>query len=184
MTESVFKRVSAHLSNNKFVVTIGGEHSVSFGAAKAHAKKYKNMTVLQLDAHSDLRSQYENSKYNHACVMARIKEVSPIVQVGIRSMDYSEKGNMDKKRVFFARDIIDNDKWMDNAIKLISDNVYLTIDLDVFDPSILPSTGTPEPGGLNWYKVLNFIIKVINERQLVGFDVVELCPNKQNKAKV
>ena len=182
MVAAVRKRVSGHLSNGKFVVVLGGEHSVTFGSVQAHADRFKDMSVLQLDAHSDLRDEYEGSKYNHACVMARIKEICPIVQVGIRSMDVSEKENLGKNNVFFAKDIHDNREWMDKAVALLKDNVYVTIDLDVFDPSIMPSTGTPEPGGLGWYDVLALLKKVVASRNVVGFDVVELCPSKHNKA--
>jgi agmatinase len=135
-----------------------------------------------LDAHSDLREEYNGSKYNHACVMARIKELCPVVQVGIRSMDYSEKKSMDTSRVFFAEDIHNNTDWIKKVISKLSENVYITIDLDVFDPSIMPSTGTPEPGGLSWYDVLALLKAVAAKKNIVGFDVVELCPSEENKA--
>ena len=147
----------------------------------AFAKFYKDITFLQLDAHSDLRDEYEGSKYNHACAMARIKENGPIVQVGIRSMDKSEKSNMDKKRVFFSHDIQNNNSWIKKVLKLLTKNVYITIDLDVFDPGIMPSTGTPEPGGLGWYKVIDLLKEVCKIKNLVGFDVNEMMPGK-NKA--
>jgi agmatinase len=182
MVESVEKRVGRHLAKGKFPIVIGGEHSVSIGAIKAVAKKYKNLTVLQLDAHADLRDQYHGSKYNHACVMARAKELCPIVQVGIRSMDISEKRLSDKTRTFFAANIFGRTDWIDSAVSLLTDNVYITIDLDVFDPSIMPSTGTPEPGGLGWYEVLELLKRVFHNNNVVGFDVVELCPSNTNKA--
>ena len=140
------------------------------------------MTVLQLDAHADLRDEYDGSKFNHACVMARIKELCPAVQVGIRSMDISEKESIDPDKTFFAKDIVDTADWIQNVISLLSDNVYVTIDLDVFDPSIVPSTGTPEPGGLGWYEVLSLLKNLSSAKNIVGFDVVELCPNENNKA--
>lgn len=182
MVAAVRKRVDGHLKNDKFVVVLGGEHSVSLGSVQAHSDRFKCMSVLQLDAHSDLRDEYDGSKYNHGSVMARIKEICPIVQVGIRSMDASEKENLGKNNVFFAKDIYSNPEWMDRAISLLKNSVYITIDLDVFDPSIMPSTGTPEPGGLGWYDVLLLLKKVFESRNVVGFDVVELCPNKHNKA--
>jgi len=181
MSKKVEQRVSSHIEDGKFVVVIGGEHSVSIGAIAAHHKKYKNISVLQLDAHSDLRDEYHNSKYNHACVMARARQLCPIVQVGIRSMDVSEKKNMDRKAVFFAEDIYGDTEWFDKAIAKLSAKVYVTIDLDVFDPSIMPSTGTPEPGGLGWYSVIGFLKEVCKKREVVGFDVVEMCPNPANK---
>lgn len=185
LADLVEKKVSSFLDKEKFVVLVGGEHSVSVGSFRAFAKKFKDLTILQLDAHSDLRDSYEGSKYNHACAMARAKEAAAIIQVGIRSMDDSEKKNMDKSRVFFAKDIMGSNKtreaWINDVVSKLTGNVYLTIDLDVFDPSLMPATGTPEPGGLFWYDVVNLIKEVIAKKNLVGFDVVELCPMKDNK---
>ncbi|MGA2172501.1 MAG: agmatinase [Sedimentisphaerales bacterium] len=182
MVGAVEKRIDCHLAKGKFPIVIGGEHSVSIGAIKAQAKKHKKLTVLQLDAHGDLRDQYHGSKYSHACVMARAKELCPIVQVGIRSMDISEKRLLDKTRTFFAEDIFGKTDWIDTVIQLLKDDVYVTIDLDVFDPSIMPSTGTPEPGGLGWYEVLDLMRLVFRKTNVTGFDVVEMCPNSTNKA--
>jgi agmatinase len=156
MIDAVHDAVGYFLAEDKFTVVVGGEHSVSIGSIKAHAKRYDKLTVLQLDAHADLRDEYNGSRYNHACVMARAKELCPIVQVGIRSISSSETES--------------------------ADHVYITIDLDVFDPSMVPSTGTPEPGGLMWYEVLTFLKTVSDEKNVVGFDVVELCPDSNNKA--
>jgi agmatinase len=182
MIDAVHGTTRYYLENNKFVVVIGGEHSVSIGSIKAHAQHFKDLTVLQLDAHSDLREEYNGSKYNHACVMARTKEFCPIVQVGIRSMDSSEKESMDKEAVFFAKEIHQKTDWIKKVISKLSKNVYTTIDLDVFDPSMMPSTGTPEPGGLLWYEVLELLRTVIEKKNVVGFDVVELCPDDRNAA--
>ncbi|MGC9342405.1 MAG: agmatinase [Bacteroidales bacterium] len=182
MAQRVKDNISRLLDIDKFVVTIGGEHSVSIGAFQAFSEKFKELSILQLDAHSDLRDEYEGSRYNHACVMARARELAEIVQVGIRSMDSIEIGNMDKNRVFFGHDIRLNNKWHSDAISLLKENVYLTIDLDVFDPSSVPSTGTPEPGGMNYYQVLDFLKEVIKEKNVVGFDVVELCPIPGHKS--
>jgi agmatinase len=182
MVEAVGRRVLEYLEDDKFVVTVGGEHSVSIGAVKAHLEHCGQMSVLQLDAHSDMRDEYNGSKYNHACVMARIREFSPIVQVGIRSMDSSEKEFLEKGSVFWAGDICNNDGWIKKVVSKLSEKVYVTIDLDVFDPSIMPSTGTPEPGGLMWYEVLELLKAVCERREIVGFDVVELRPSDYNKA--
>lgn len=182
MVEASQKAAKKYIDAGKFLVSIGGEHSVSIGPIQAHAHKYKNLSVLQIDAHADLRDSYEGSKNNHACVMARAQDLCPIVQVGIRSMDVGENDRLDPKRVFWAHKITNNDDWMDSAIDLLTDDVYLTIDLDGFDPSIMPSTGTPEPGGLLWYQSLKFIKKVVERKNLVGFDVVELCPNPEEKS--
>jgi agmatinase len=182
MVEAVYKRSSMWLDKGKFLVTLGGEHSVSLGVAKAHAERHSELTVLQFDAHADTRPRYEGSPYNHACVMARIREFAPILQVGIRSMDASEFPHLDPARVFYARDIIGRDEWLPRLLDKLTPKVYITFDLDAFDPSIMPSTGTPEPGGLLWYQTLS-ILKAVSERsEIVGFDVVELCPNPRNKA--
>jgi agmatinase len=182
MVAELKTRILKHLKNKKYIVTLGGEHSIGAATIQAHVESFKNVSVLQLDAHADLRDEYHNSKYNHACVMARAREIAPIIQVGIRSMDFSEQKNMNKSRVFFAQDIHDNNNWFGKCLKKLTKNVYLTIDLDVFDPAILPSTGTPEPGGLGWYQVLDFLKLLMKNKNVIGFDVVELCPNPRNKA--
>jgi len=182
LVEVVAARVRFHIKTEKFTVVVGGEHSVSIGSIKAYAESYGNTTVLQLDAHSDLRDEYNGSKYNHACVMARVRELCPILQVGIRSMDSSEKELMNGENAFFAKDICQKTDWFERAVARLSDRVYITIDLDVFDPSIMSSTGTPEPGGLLWYDVLAFLKTITQKKDVVGFDVVELCPNPQNRA--
>lgn len=177
MTEAAYQATKKYLDLGKFIVSIGGEHSVSIGPAWAHIDKFKDITVLQIDAHTDLRPEYDGTRFNHACVMARIRERSPIVQVGIRSMDTVELPFADKSRIFFARDIVGcDDSWMEQVISKLTGNVYLTVDLDGFDPAIVPGTGTPEPGGLSYYDVFNLVKKVIATKNLVGFDVVELAP--------
>jgi agmatinase len=182
MIEMVTEEVRHYIEKEKFTVVVGGEHSVSIGSIRAHAENNKDITVLQLDAHSDLRNEYNGSKYNHACVMARVREACPIVQVGIRSMDSSEKEFIDRGRVFFAEHIHNRTDWINEVVGKLSEKIYITIDLDVFDPSIMPSTGTPEPGGLLWYDVLRLLKTVSDKKDIVGFDVVELCPNEKNKA--
>lgn len=182
MVEMVRDQVATHLANDKFVVLVGGEHSVSIGAIQAHASRFSGMSVLQLDAHSDLRNEYEGSPNNHACVMARARELCPITQVGIRSMDVSEKSSMAPGQVFFAEKIQGRTSWIDEVVARLTDRVYITIDLDVFDPSIMPSTGTPEPGGLLWYEVLALMKAVCRRRTVVGLDVVEMCPVKSTWA--
>lgn len=183
MSAAVKRSTSGYLSEGKFIVTVGGEHSISIGAIQAHAEKFSDLTVLQIDAHTDLRDEYEGSRYNHACVMARVRELCPFVQVGIRSMDVEEKEFMVRENVFFAKDIVgSNHPWMDYVVDKLSKNVYITLDLDGLDPSVMPSTGTPEPGGLLYYDVIRLIKKVIVQKNLVGMDVVELCPNPENKA--
>jgi agmatinase len=182
MIEEIAKVASKFVEDEKFVVGLGGEHSVSVGLVMAQKEAHPKLSVLQLDAHSDLRETYLGSKYNHACTMSRIKELCPSVHVGIRSMEEGEPAGIEPGRMFFAKDIHDNDKWMDRVISLLSDEVYVTIDLDVLDPSEMSSVGTPEPGGLDWYHVTNFLSRVAERKKVVGFDVVELCPNPYNKA--
>ena len=183
MADEVERRMTAILDDGKFPVLIGGEHSVSIGAFRAMARRYPNLTILQLDAHSDMRDEYEGSPCNHACVMARAKELTPnITQVGIRSTAREELHNIDPKRTFHAYRIAEDSEWMERVSAQLGEEVYITIDLDVFDPSVLPSTGTPEPGGLHYREVMGLLRRVIREHRVVGLDVVELCPNPAAKA--
>lgn len=182
MVRVVREAVGAIIDSKHFPVIIGGNHSVSIGSVEAFASRYDNLTVLQLDAHTDLRDQYLGSPLNHACAMARAKEYAPLVQVGIRSMCSDELGSADNDRIFFAHSLHATPALYDTAARLITENVYVTIDLDVFDPSVMPSTGTPEPGGLLWYDVMNFLRKVAETKNIVGFDIVELCPSPHYKA--
>ncbi len=182
MSAAVEKVVSGWIEKGKFPVVVGGEHSVSIGSIQAQAVFHKDITVLQLDAHTDLRDEYEGSRFNHACVMARARPLCPIVQVGIRSMDAAERSTIEPERIFFAKDIYNNRAWIDPVVAALSEKVYITIDLDVFDPAIMPSTGTPEPGGLGWYDVGALLKAVAGQRTITGFDLVELCPNEHNKA--
>ncbi len=185
MIAKVRSVVNGLLEDKKFVVVLGGEHSVSIGAVGAHSECYNGMSVLHLDAHADSRDSYEGNRYSHACAIARVKElVDTVVSVGIRSMDSSEVGHSNKDRVFFARDIKSSNGWTEEVVNSLSERVYVTVDLDVFDPSFIPSTGTPEPGGLDWYEVTGVLRKVAEKREIVGFDVVELCPaGAHSKAK-
>jgi agmatinase len=182
LNQRVYERVSKHLGAKKFVVTLGGEHSISYGAAKAHIEKFSDLSILHLDAHTDRREEFEDNKFSHACTLRRISELNDdIVSVGIRSLDISELQYLDKKKVFYAEDIFHSMNWVEEVVKLLKPNVYLTFDLDVFDPAIMPSTGTPEPGGMYWYQVLTLLKEVTKARNLVGCDVVELSPNEVNK---
>lgn len=185
MADAVEQRVNRVLDDKKFPVILGGEHSVSIGAFRAIARHYGTFSILQLDAHSDMRDAYEGSPYNHACVMARAKEVtSGIVQVGIRSTAVEEKHNIDPDRIFYMHEIRASaaSMWMYEVSRKLNEQVYVTIDLDVLDPAYMPSTGTPEPDGLTYREILTFL-KLISERhRIIGLDVVELCPNENNKA--
>ncbi|NJB35257.1 agmatinase [Croceivirga sp. JEA036] len=182
MVAAVHDKVKELVKRNKLVTMFGGEHSVSIGAIRAFSEYHQDLTVVQIDAHADLRKEYEGTKYNHACALYEANETTNLIQVGIRSMDHAETLVMDYNKVFFAHEMITDDFWMDNAIELMTDNVYITFDLDAFDPSICPSTGTPEPGGLLWYETLEFLSKIFESKNVVGFDIVELCPNKIDRS--
>ncbi len=181
MIEKVRGVCAELLKSNKFPVLLGGEHSVSIGAVKAFKEAYPNISVLHLDAHNDLRNEYFGSKFNHGCVARRISEICPIVQVGTRSMSKEEKDFLStqangKVKTVNVYDILDNPRWKDLVSNSLTENVYITIDLDVFDISLVPSVGTPEPGGIGWYETLDLLRDVSKDRRIVGFDVVELCP--------
>jgi agmatinase len=177
LTRHVRYLVDHELRAGRLPVVLGGEHTVSIGAIQAAAALFDDLTVLQIDAHADTREEYDGSRHNHACVMARAREVCPIAQVGIRSLDASELERLDRSRVIFAHEIRDSmEVWIDRALGLLGGRVYVTIDLDAFDPSLVPATGTPEPGGLSWWQVDALLERVAAERTVVGFDVVELCP--------
>jgi agmatinase len=184
MIAQAYEKTATFLKDKKFVVTLGGDHSVAIGPIIAHQDFYKNISVLHFDAHADMRNSYENNKFSHAAVMARVKErVDNIVSVGIRSMDISEKNSFKRGNLFLASDIYcAGNKLISQVVKKLSKKVYLSFDVDVFDSGIMPSTGTPEPGGLNWYQVVSLIKAVCKTKELVGMDVVELAPMSINKA--
>jgi agmatinase len=182
LVSAVNDKVSFLLSEKKFPVIVGGNHTVSIGSIKAFAAVTKDLSILQLDAHSDLRQEYEGSGFNHACTMARAREYADVVQVGIRSMSAEELSLADQKKIFLAHRLFYDKTLYSKAIDLLSANVYLTLDLDVFDPSLIPSTGTPEPGGPEYYEIMHFLRDVAVHRNIVGFDVVELCPSALNKS--
>lgn len=182
MVKTVYGSAKEMISSGKFPTFFGGEHSVSIGVIRAFSEKYQNLTVLQLDAHTDLRAEYDGTPYNHACAVHEASKITNLIQVGIRSMDSCELAFLNREKCFFAQDIHNKTDWMDRSISLMTDDVYLTIDLDVFDPSIMPSTGTPEPGGLNWYTVITYLRKVFATKNVVGFDIVELAPQEGQKA--
>ncbi|ANW95426.1 agmatinase [Wenyingzhuangia fucanilytica] len=181
MSAAVYENVKTYLNTNKFVTIVGGEHSVSIGAIKAFNEHVDNITVLQIDAHAGIRKEHKGSKINHSCSMYHASQVTNLVQVGVRSMGHIEKTVIDYDKVFFAHDLATDDYWMENAIEAMTDDVYISFDLDGFDPSIMPSVANPEPGGLFWYETLDFLRKVFEEKNVVGFDIVELCPNEHDK---
>lgn len=182
MVETVHKITKQYINKNKFVTLFGGEHSISIGTIRAFNECFDNLTVLHIDAHADLRKEYEGTPYNHACAVYEASQNTNLVQVGIRSMDISEKSSMNLDKVFFAHDMAINEDWMDDVIDQLTKNVFITFDLDAIDPSLLPGTGTPEPGGLFYYETLEFLKRVFAERNVVGFDMVELCPLENEKS--
>ncbi|CAN5634788.1 agmatinase [soil metagenome] len=166
------------LELDKFICMLGGEHSVSAPIIKAHHEKFENLSVLQIDAHADLRDEYDGTPHSHASIMARVvKDLRiPSVQVGIRSISGEEARSLKSglpTKIFWARDIVGKTDWIDEAIDSLTKNVYLTIDIDGLDPSIVPTTGTPEPGGLGWYETLTLIRKLAEKKRVVGMDLVE-----------
>lgn len=174
--KAVYKSTKELLKENKFLTFFGGEHSISIGIIKAFYEHYSDLTVLQIDAHADLRPTYHGSPYNHACAVHDASKNANLIQVGIRSMDKSELKYMDKNKCFLAKSIHDHSKWIDQSIEYMTDDVYITLDVDALDPSIMPATGTPEPGGLDWFTLLNYLKKVFKNKNVVGFDIVELAP--------
>lgn len=178
MMDSLYDTTKELLRSDKFLCMLGGEHSVSAPIIKAHAEKYHDLSVLQIDAHADLRDTYDGTPHSHASIMARVvKDLRiPSVQVGIRSISAEEASLLDSglpTRIFWARDIAGKTGWIDSAVDSLTDNVYLTIDIDGLDPSIVPTTGTPEPGGLGWYETLELIRKIAEKKRIVGMDLVE-----------
>jgi agmatinase len=181
MVKKVHDSTDDLLKLGKFPVILGGEHSVSVGAVSAMKKSYPDVSVLQLDAHYDLRDEYLGSKYNHACAARRISEICPLVQAGLRSLSKEEKDFLNTKsngniKTVNVYDILEKPLWKDYVINGLSENVYITIDLDVFDPSLMPAVGTPEPGGIGWYELIDLLKETAKDKKIVGFDVVELCP--------
>jgi agmatinase len=174
------------LEDGKFTVALGGEHSLTPPLVSATAKKFKDLSVLQIDAHADLRDEYHGNPASHACAMRRVVEVCPAVQVGIRSLSVEEAQAIPhlNTSIYWAKDIARAPlkSWIAKVLADLSPNVYLTIDLDGFDPAFVPATGTPEPGGLDWMQVTSLIRAVADHKKIVGMDVVELLPQPGDHA--
>lgn len=179
------EQVTGHLlDQNKFVLTLGGDHSTSIGVVRAFARRYPGMSVLQIDAHADLREEYEGAPLSSATIMRRVLDVCPrTAQVGIRSLSEPEAQLVEDRKLpmWLASDIHAQTRrgqqsWIDEVVAALSDEVYITIDIDAFDPSLVPGTGTPEPGGLIWYDVIDLLTAVTARKRVIGGDVVELSP--------
>jgi agmatinase len=179
MVERVYQVVGPLVSMGKLVGVLGGDHSIAVGSVRACLEQYADMSVLYLDAHADLRDEYQGTKYSHACTARRIHEMAPLVQVGVRSLSTEEKDYISKQDIpVFLWDPPINIFQPENIVSLLSDNVYVSIDLDVLDPSVMSAVGTPEPGGMVWQEIISLLRQVATSRRIVGFDVVELSPNE------
>jgi agmatinase len=173
------RRVTAEIVNrDKFVFILGGEHSITPAAVAAVAAKFPGVSVLQIDAHADLRDSFMGTPHNHACAMRRTLEFARTTQVGIRSLSPEEAAAAPTlgTQIFYDFNMRANADWIDRVVDSLSEHVYITIDVDGLDPAIMPATGTPEPGGLSWYETLALLRRVIERRTVVGCDVVELSP--------
>lgn len=187
MMDSLYKETKALLDSEKFICMLGGEHSVSAPVIKAHAERFHDLSVLQIDAHADLRDTYDGTPHSHASIMARVvKDLRiPSVQVGIRSISADEARSLSSglpTKIFWAKDIVGRTDWIDAAVDSLTEKVYLTIDIDGLDPSLVPTTGTPEPGGLGWYETLALIRKLSEKRSVVGMDLVEFSKTDNSDA--
>ncbi len=186
MMNALYEETKNLLKAEKFLCMLGGEHSVSAPVIRAHAERFHNISILQIDAHADLRNEYDGTPHSHASIMARIvKDLKiPAVQVGIRSISADEARSLNElpTKIFWAKDIVGRTDWIDDAIDFLTENVYLTIDIDGLDPSLVPSTGTPEPGGLGWYEVLTLLRKLAEKRRVIGMDLVEFSKTENSDA--
>jgi len=170
----------ALLADDRFVIMLGGEHSISAPPIEAHVARLggRRLSVLQLDAHGDLRAEYEGTPFSHACVMYRVHQRVDLVPVGIRAITAEERRLIREREIptIFAHELDPAERWIERALAALQPDVYITIDIDYFDPSLVPATGTPEPGGGSWYPTLRLLERVFAERHVVGADVVELAP--------
>jgi agmatinase len=177
MTSRIREHISKILSKDKIPVVLGGEHSVSIGVVQAMEKKYPDISVLQFDAHADLRDAYQGSPFSHACAARRMWELCPLTQMGIRSMSAEDAAFIKKNKInSFPADFVYKEGWLRKVTKNLTGDVYITIDLDALDPAVMPATGTPEPGGMSWRTLLSVVKEVAKKHRIRGFDVVELSP--------
>jgi agmatinase len=166
------------LDHDKFLVTLGGEHSITSPIVQAAAARHRGLSVLQIDAHADLRDQYQHQRHSHACAMRRAIEHAPLVQVGIRNLSEEEARAVPSlpTTIFYDWNMRDDPAWIERAVDALSDTVYITIDLDGLDPGTMPGVGTPEPGGLSWRELTRLLRRTFERKHVVACDVVELCP--------
>lgn len=186
MMQALYRVSHQIVQQGKFQVTLGGEHSITSPIVKAHLEKYPKMAVLQVDAHADLRDSYEGCRHSHASALRRVVEMCPVVHVGIRNISLEEIEALPglQSTIFYMKDIEKDPQWFVKAVEALPEHVYFTIDIDGMDSSLMPSTGTPEPGGLSWKDLMSLTREVTQRRKVVGFDVVELCPQAGVKAPI
>ena len=179
MHDEVFKTARRVVRDGKFLLALGGDHSITSGLVRAVKSRYRNLSVLQFDAHADLRDRYQGTPFSHACVMRRVLDLgAKIVPVGLRSLSSAEWRFLRREGIdpVTARDCHLDDDWVDRVMRSLGDTVYVTIDIDGFDPAYAPGTGTPEPGGLDWYQVTGLLQLVACEKRIVAADIVEVMP--------
>ena len=179
MVELVRSAVTRYLEMGKLVVAVGGEHSITAGAVAAYHRRHPRLTVVQLDAHGDMRDTYEGSKHNHACVMRRVRDMGiPTVGIGIRSLCREEADYLKEHPTLLisGQRVCRDRSWFEEALRAAQGEVYVTVDIDFFDPALVPGTGTPEPGGGDWYTTLAFLKELSRRSRIVGFDLMELAP--------
>jgi agmatinase len=176
MQKAIYDACKKVLADSKYLMTLGGEHSITPALVKAHCEKYPDLSVLQIDAHSDLRDTYQDSKYSHACAMSRVAEMVPFIGVGIRSFKGGENEIKYRGQIIKMSEFRQNPKIYEIILAGLTENVYITIDLDGLDPAVMPSVGTPEPGGLSWDETMELIRRVSLNKKIIGADVVELSP--------
>jgi agmatinase len=186
MMEELYKVSKQIVEQNKFQITLGGEHAITSPIVKAHLEKYPSLAVLQIDAHADLRDSFEGCRHSHASALRRVVEMCPVVHVGIRNISYEEVQALPKLRskIFYMKDIERDPKWFEKVVDELPEHVYYTIDVDGLDSAVMPSTGTPEPGGLSWKDLMDLSREVTHRRNVIGIDLVELCPQAGIKAPV
>lgn len=176
------EHISGLIPSGKLIFMLGGEHTITIAAVAALTQRYQGISILFIDAHADLRDEYAGSRYNHACTARRLSNLAPLVQVGVRSISEEERYMLNKERVItiLAHTLKDTKRTVQKILDKLSENVYITIDLDGLDPSVVPGVGTPVPGGMGWYDMLDILRAIVYKRNIIGVDVVELCPLGEN----
>jgi agmatinase len=184
MMEELYEVSKQIVAENKFQVTLGGEHAITSPLVRAHLEKWSDLAVLQIDAHADLRDSFEGSKHSHASALRRVVEMCPVVHVGIRNISKEEVDALPTLRstIFFMKDIERDPDWYKKVVDALPEHVYFTIDIDGMDGSLMPATGSPEPGGLTWRNIMDLSRELTRRKKVVGLDLVELCPQGGAKA--